>query len=247
MESILNFFSENFSGLTWLAVLFVSMLPIAEAKVAIPFAMSAEVWGINALSPFMAGLLSFIGSMLPAIFIILFLKPVFAYLKKTRMFKNIITYLENFFKSKSAHRHKHKVKVNVSSGKELVGDKNVSTEKALSFNVINNKDNYVINAFSGAKSKSSVTGKSEVGGLEKNVKKTKLSHVLALVFFTALPLPLAGVWTSSAIAAFSDVKFWPAFLAIAFGNLLEVIFITLLCTILIDSIFTVLIFSLDTT
>lgn len=208
VDGILNFFSINFSNLSWLAVLIIAMLPIAEAKVAIPFAMSTQIWGSAALSPFMAALVSFVGSMLPAFFIILFLRPLFNWLKKSKYFKKFILYFENFFKSK-AEKKKENKKVHA----QTTGDSNL------------NKSNYVAT-------------------LQQDKQKSKAAQILSLIFFVAIPLPLAGVWTSSAIAAFSDIKFWPSVAAIAFGNLLEVVFVTVLCVLLIDSITIVLSFTL---
>lgn len=213
MSDILNFFSVNFSNLSWLAVLIIAMLPIAEAKVAIPFAMSTQIWGSAALSPFMAGLISFVGSMIPAFFIILFLRPVFAWLKKSKYFKRIILYFERLFKSKAEKKD---------SAVQALKVGNINAKSDHNAN-LDNTDNDILNS---------------------RKQKSKTAQILSLIFFVAIPLPLAGVWTSSAIAAFSDIKFWPALAAIAFGNLLEVVFVTVLCVLLIDSITIVLSFTL---
>lgn len=42
---------------------------------------------------------------------------------------------------------------------------------------------------------------------------------LGVFCFVALPLPLTGVWMGTAIAVFLDLRFFPAFAAIAGGNL----------------------------
>ena len=180
MSEILEFFKHNFGSVTWVAVFLVAMLPIAEAKVAIPFGMSKEIWGSAALSPFSSAFVSFIGSMLPAFLILLFLKPIIKYLKTTKLFKKIATHFEVFFKNKA------------------------SKERQKTSNNLHNKN--------------------------------KAISFLTLVFFVAIPLPLAGVWTSSAVACFSDIKYWHAILAIAIGNLFEVLFMTLLSVLFINSL-----------
>lgn len=195
MDSVLNFFSESLGGLAWLAVLLVAMLPLAEAKVAIPFGMAVEVWGTNALSPFVAGAMGFIGSMIPCFFIILFLKPLMAHLKKTKLFGKIALLFEGIFTKKA---HSNTVRIEKIKAKHNLKNETLQ---------------------------------------QKNKKpRNRFLEMITLLFFVALPLPLAGVWTSSAIAGFSDMKFWPSVLAIAIGNLFEVIFITLIGVLLIDSI-----------
>lgn len=211
MDAILIFFSKIFSNLSWLATLFVAMLPIAEAKVAIPFGMSQEIWGNGALSPVWAAILGFIGSMIPAFFVIPFLKPVFNKLKQTKIFAKIVIFFENIFKSK-AQKQEHKIQVHL----QKLSEKKVPT-----------LDSKVINL--------STNGK-KVKPKPQNLKKFKITEMITLLFFVAIPLPLAGVWTSSAIAAFGNMKFWPSILSIALGNLLEVVVVTLLCVLFIDSI-----------
>lgn len=71
MISLTDFLSNNFENYVWLAIILVAMIPTLESKIAIPLAMNNEIWGNNAFSPLMAFLLSFIGSLLPSIFIIL--------------------------------------------------------------------------------------------------------------------------------------------------------------------------------
>lgn len=68
---MLEFFSDNFSDCVFLAVMLMAMIPTIESKVAIPFAMAGQIWGENALSPGMAFLSACLGSMLPAIVVIL--------------------------------------------------------------------------------------------------------------------------------------------------------------------------------
>ena len=55
---------------------------------------------------------------------------------------------------------------------------------------------------------------------EKTGKKPKISlKVLAVFIFVAIPLPMTGVWTGTAIAVFLGLKFREAVLPIVIGNL----------------------------
>lgn len=75
---MLEFFSDNFSNCVWLAVMIVALIPTLESKIAIPFGMSVQIFGEAALSPIAACLLAMIGSLLPAILIIL----IFRFIKR---------------------------------------------------------------------------------------------------------------------------------------------------------------------
>ena len=46
--------------------------------------------------------------------------------------------------------------------------------------------------------------------------------------FVAVPLPMTGVWTGTAVAVFLGLRFWDAFLPVAVGNLVAGLLITLL-------------------
>ena len=50
----------------------------------------------------------------------------------------------------------------------------------------------------------------------------------ALLVFVAVPLPVTGVWTGTAIAVFLGFKFKDAILSLAIGNLIAGAIITLL-------------------
>lgn len=59
-------------------------------------------------------------------------------------------------------------------------------------------------------------------------KKRAFRTALGLYLFVAIPLPLTGVWTGSAIAAFIDIKYRYSFTAIILGNFTAGFIITLL-------------------
>lgn len=71
---------------------------------------------------------------------------------------------------------------------------------------------------------------SAVGDEKKS--KGKLSEnalkFLSVLIFVAIPLPLTGVWTGTAVAVFLDMKFSHAALAVTVGNFIAGILISLL-------------------
>lgn len=87
----------------WLAVILLSMLPVAELRLAIPVAVTQ--YGMN---PVEALFLSCIGNMIPVPFIILFIRPIFAWMKKFRIFSNIIEKIETRGNAKKENVLKYK-------------------------------------------------------------------------------------------------------------------------------------------
>ena len=78
LNQLLNFLSVE------LTVLLTAAMPIIELRGAIPVGMSLG------MSPVHATVISFIGSMIPVPFILFTIRPIFNYLKKTRLFKKLV-------------------------------------------------------------------------------------------------------------------------------------------------------------
>ena len=95
LGELFNFLSIEFS------VMFTAALPVIELKGAIPVGISLG------LSPFHAAVISFVGSMIPVPFILFAIRPVFNYLKKTSIFKNVVHRLTDKSLSKSGNIQKY--------------------------------------------------------------------------------------------------------------------------------------------
>ncbi|HEY8444015.1 MAG TPA: small multi-drug export protein [Clostridia bacterium] len=84
----------------------VAAVPIIELKGAIPLGMGLALhYGIE-LNPWVYFIFAYLGSCLPAPFIILFLKPVLNYLSKTKFFKKLSLWLTNRFSKKTSEINK---------------------------------------------------------------------------------------------------------------------------------------------
>ncbi len=80
-----EFFKQLFSFLTIeITVFLTAMLPVIELRGAIPIGISMG------LSPVNAAVISFIGSIIPVPFIFFCVRPLFNYLKETKLFKNAV-------------------------------------------------------------------------------------------------------------------------------------------------------------
>lgn len=101
-EAIKNFVLAIFGQANWLATIILSMIPVTELRVAIPFAMNFSIWGGFVLPWWKAWLFAVIGSTLPAFIIIPLLLPVFNWMKKTKGFRKIAEFFDRHFAKKSA-------------------------------------------------------------------------------------------------------------------------------------------------
>lgn len=99
MNIIQDFFIDHFNN-PMLATLIIAMLPIFELRGAIPFGMSMVFWGNNALNLGTAFLMGFIGSNLVIPIVVLLFNPLLNWLKKSRLFKNLVELWERRIKTK---------------------------------------------------------------------------------------------------------------------------------------------------
>lgn len=86
-----------------LAVLLTATLPIIELRGAIPVGISLG------LGPIHSAILSFIGSIIPVPFILFGIRPVFNYMKKTKIFRKLVNKLTNKSFNKSGKIQKYGV------------------------------------------------------------------------------------------------------------------------------------------
>lgn len=73
----------------WLGTVLISMLPVAELRLSIPVAITQ--FDINPIEAFF---LSWFGNIIPVPFIIFFIRPVFAWLKKFKVAKMLVEKIE---------------------------------------------------------------------------------------------------------------------------------------------------------
>ena len=100
-ETIREIFSTIFGDNVILATILIAMLPVIELRGAIPFAMSADFWGVNALGNLTSFLWSFVGSSLVVPIIALGFIPFINWLKKTKLFSKLAVKIEGRVRGKS--------------------------------------------------------------------------------------------------------------------------------------------------
>lgn len=173
-EAIKELTTRLFGACPWLGVLLIAMVPIVELRGAIPFALSTAFWGIKALPWWQAYLVAVAGSTLPALVIIPALKPLFGWMKKTKVFRKMATALEKRFVRKT------------STIVDSIGE-------------------------------------------EKKKRKVLIKKFIGVMAFVAVPLPLTGAWTGSAVAAYINLPFGWGVLAVLLGNIISGAIMTCIC------------------
>lgn len=86
-----------------LAVVLLSLIPVAELRLAIPLAIIK--YGIHPVEAFF---FACIGNLIPVPFIILFIRKIFDWMKKFKIFHKLVTKLEERGKSKQETVKKYK-------------------------------------------------------------------------------------------------------------------------------------------
>lgn len=154
-EAIINFFQNTIQN-DILTIIVIAVIPIIELRGSIPVGVAM---GMPLREAF---LWAWVGSSLVCPVLLLILRPVLDWMKKTKWFRSLALAVEGNFRSRA--------------------DKVVKES-------------------------------------ERNDPKKMKKKMLGVYAFVAVPLPLTGAWTGSAIAAFLDMPFWKALVSVLLGNL----------------------------
>lgn len=206
IEVLQNIVKNIFGDNVILATMFISMLPIIELKGGIPFGMSKEFWGAKALTNWESFWCSYLGSCLVVPILALIFLPLIRWLKTTKPFKKLALKLENSIKSKASKINSDEKETE--NNQSQLDEKTIDTEnKLISENVIETKEAKI-----------------------KYNKKffIKLFGVFA---FVAIPLPLTGVWTGTAISVMIGIPFGWTCLVVILGNLIAGFIVQTVCAI----------------
>ena len=95
MNQLLDFISKE------IMVLLVAAMPVMELRAAIPLGVSLG------MSPIHAMVLGIIGSMIPVPFLLFFLKPVFAFMRKSPYWRKFVDWVIHRTMKKSSRIHKY--------------------------------------------------------------------------------------------------------------------------------------------
>lgn len=210
-EAIKDFFTATFSN-PYIAGVIISMLPLIELRGGLPYIF---FWltslGEEALPALMKSFVaSFLGSSLICPLLLLFFNPLLRWLKSTKAFRRFGEWLERHFNKKA--------------------QKVISTE-AEDDAQLQKKEETEEYAFEDKTAESEVK---ENGTTKPKVTKIKY---FALFVFTAIPLPLTGVWSASAVAAILNLDFKKSLFFIILGNLVAALAISAICWIFDFAVF----------
>lgn len=93
-EFLETLFGSLFADNVILATILISMIPVIELRVGIPFGMAKEIWGAAALSYSESFLWAFIGSSAIVLILAPIIKPIINWLKKTKLFRKLAIWFE---------------------------------------------------------------------------------------------------------------------------------------------------------
>lgn len=158
-------------------VFLLSIIPISEARLAIPFGISMG------LSPGEAFGWAFLGSSLMAPILILVFIPIINALSRTKFFSKIGKFLYDKFEKKS---------------RTLAVDRDATDGKKF------------------------------------RVTKNDMKKIGGVSLFVAVPLPLTGVWTGSAVASILKIGFVKSLIGVVVGNAAACGIITLISYLFAD-------------
>ena len=127
-DFIRDIFSSIFGDNVILATILIAMLPIIELRGAIPFGMSLDFWGSNALNNIWSFVYSFIGSSLIVPILALIFIPILNWLKKTKWFSGLAKKIENRIKNKT-DKINQDAETKSEEYKEIVGEENKKSRK----------------------------------------------------------------------------------------------------------------------
>jgi len=91
IETISEFIVDLFNDNVVLATIFISMIPLFELKVGIPFGMNSEFW-LNPLSNFGALFSAITGGLIVTIILALIFEPLYEKIKDKKFFKSFISF-----------------------------------------------------------------------------------------------------------------------------------------------------------
>lgn len=172
MNDIVQIIAEAMNGSLGapLTVFLLSIIPISEARLAIPFGISC---GLN---PGEAFGWAFLGSSLMAPILIIVFIPIINALSRTKLFSKIGRFLYDKFEKKSQS-------ITVDGAQENTGFK---------------------------------------------ITKSDMKKIGGVALFVAVPLPLTGVWTGSAVASILKIGFIKSLIGVILGNAVACAIITLI-------------------
>ncbi len=234
-DAIVEFFRNTLNN-DYLTVFLIAILPIIELRGSILVAFKLG------MEPIFAFLISYAGSVIVVPFLLLLLAPILNLMKKWKFFRSFAMAVEGVFQDKANKIiEKHNKKINAANNKNKDGDSNLSLkEESSSQSTVNlnsdsdgktdNQENNCEKVSDNMKSQNNPVVSSEA------LKKAEWFKFWGVLLFVAVPLPMTGVWTGSAVAVFLGLGFFKSLLAVAGGNLVAGGIMTLLSILFKDYI-----------
>lgn len=202
-------FHNIFGNNVWLATILIAVIPAIELKGAIPFSMSSQIWGGEALGLFEAFFAGFLGSSMIVPVLVLLYRPIINFLKKTKLFRKLGNKIEGKV-DKKKQKIEDKIELEyLAESKGNIDNLQLDDNTKEQVNLQKSSDNQDTIAID-EKDLVSTQGDKKVFSLKKKI--------ISLFLFVALPLPFTGVWTGACIAVALGLNFWQSTATVVLGN-----------------------------
>jgi uncharacterized membrane protein len=218
-EAILRFFENTFSNPA-VGTILIAMLPIVELKGAIPFAVAYYKCSLP-----LALLYGLIGSSIMIPLYLWLLIPLINRFKKTRVFGRFFSFVERIFvKRANKVTANAEAKATARAGKDAAATK---TEEANRLNAETKVSALEQSPEPNEKQTQQKNSGAENGKQFRRKKNAEWYKTVGIFTLVAIPIPLTGVLTGSAAAAFLRLDFKKSLLTIFAGNIIAGIIVTL--------------------
>ena len=247
-EFIEQIFHNLFGNNVWLATILIAMVPVIELKGAIPFSMSSQIWGTEALGLFSAFWAGLLGSCLVVPILVLLYKPIISFLKKTKLFRRLGQKIEERVNSKKQKVEQEIGEKNVNENESNLNKNLNKSEQNLTKNLVENEANFSQNL---SEKSDKILVKIDQNLLkndikiDENISKNDLKkdknmdslkkRILSVFIFVALPFPFTGVWTGSCLAVALGLNFWQSTTTVVLGNVVAGIIIAIVSSLFGDA------------
>lgn len=224
----------------WVVVAVASMLPLIEARSAIPLGCAVGVWGAGAMSPWGAALVAFVASSVAGAVVVVVLPSILKWLRERPKLGTIARMLDAFFGKKVEQLFSDSNRKKRSYRRFCKADDQSKEKKGLTSDlakVRQSEESIICEDMSKKHSKtrrvksknaeSPSRNKKELRGRGNSTKIFRKGCFLSLL--VAAPLPMLGVYSGAGIGVFLGLKWWQNLLSILSGNLVSCLLIVLLC------------------
>lgn len=208
----------------------LAMLPVVETKGAIPFAMSAGIWGDAALTALWAWLAAVVGGIIVSFIAAAIFLPLRKILERWKPTKSLLAFCDKkvhyWLEMQNSRKKPRKIKAKKPrKSAEPDAQINLSTEKPYKSDTT--PDAKIDFSVTFAPKKKERTRSPTQP--HKIVRTGTFKKALIVFIFCAIPIPFSGVWSAAALCSVLQLNYLQSVTTLALANILSAVIIGLFC------------------